>query len=91
MVNPIFRGNKGEGFEVFLKEQKRICNGIGLRTIVKWFNFFLEFLKGITSHWFEQQTKTLTKSQNDITEALMKEFFMKNVYQNLILELNEKI
>jgi hypothetical protein len=26
---------------------------------------------------------------NDITKALMKEFSMKNVYQNLILELNQ--
>ncbi len=28
-------------------------------------------------------------SWNDITKALVKEFSMKNVYQNLILELNQ--
>jgi len=31
----------------------------------------------------------LKGSWNDITKALVKEFSMKNVYQNLILELNQ--
>jgi hypothetical protein len=51
MVIPIFRGSKGEDLEIFLK---RACIGTRLKTIIKWFNFFLEFLKGTTSHWFEQ-------------------------------------
>lgn len=50
MIISIFRGSKGEDLEVFLKEYKRICVGIGFQTTIKWFNFYLEFLKGTTSH-----------------------------------------
>jgi hypothetical protein len=46
MVIPIFRGNKGEDPEMFLKEYKKACIGIGLRIATKWLNFFLEFLEG---------------------------------------------
>jgi hypothetical protein len=67
----------------------RACIGMGLRTTIKWFNFFPEFLKGVTSHWFERQTKALKGSWNGITKTLVKEFFVKNVYQNLILELSQ--
>ncbi len=89
MVIPVFRGNKGEDPEVFLREYKRACIGTGLRTIVEWLNFLPKFLKGTTSLWFERQMKELKGSWNDITKALVKEFFMKNVYQNLILELSQ--
>jgi hypothetical protein len=54
MLILIFRGSKGEDLKVFLREYKRACIGTGLITTIKWFNFFLEFLKGITSHWFER-------------------------------------
>jgi hypothetical protein len=53
MVIPIFRGNKVEDPEIFLREYKRVYIGTKLKTIVKWFNLFLEFLKDTTSHWFE--------------------------------------
>jgi len=53
MVIPVFRGSKDEDLEVFLREYKRVCIGMGLRTTTKWFNFFPEFLEGTTSHWFE--------------------------------------
>jgi hypothetical protein len=53
MVIPAFMGSKGEDPEVFLKEYKKTCIGIGFKTTVKWFDLFLEFLEGITSHWFE--------------------------------------
>jgi len=33
-------------------------------------------------------TKALKRSWNDIIKALVKEFFVNNAYQNLILELN---
>jgi hypothetical protein len=56
MVIPIFRGSKDKDLEVFLKEYKKACIGTKLKTIIKWLNFFLEFLEGITSHWFERQT-----------------------------------
>ncbi len=62
---------------------------MGLRTTVKWFNFLPEFLEGIASLWFERQTEELKGSWNDITKALVKEFSVKNVYRNLILELNQ--
>ncbi len=74
---------------MFLREYKRACIGTGLRTIVEWLNFLPKFLKGTTSLWFERQMKELKGSWNDITKALVKEFFMKNVYQNLILELSQ--
>jgi hypothetical protein len=89
MVISVFRGSKGEDPEMFLREYKKACIGTGLKTITKWLNLFPEFLKGTTSHWFERQTKTLKGSWNDIIKALVKEFSMKNVYQNLIFELNE--
>jgi hypothetical protein len=53
MVILVFRGSKGEDLEVFLREYKRACIGTGLRTTTEWFNFFLEFLEGTTSHLFE--------------------------------------
>jgi len=56
MVIQVFRGNKGENPKIFLKEYKRACIDIGLRIIVEWLNFFLEFLEGTTSYWFEQLT-----------------------------------
>jgi hypothetical protein len=54
MVIPVFRGSKGEDLEVFLREYKRACINTGFRTVVEWLNFLLEFLKGMTSHWFER-------------------------------------
>ncbi len=89
MVIPVFRGSKDEDLEVFLREYKRVCICTGLRITTKWLNFFPEFLEGATSHWFEWQIKALKGSWNDITKALMKEFSMKDVYQNLILELSQ--
>ena len=89
MAIPVFRGSKGEDPEVFLREYKRACIGTGLRTAVEWLNFFPEFLEGTASHWFERQTEALKGSWNDITKALVKEFSVKNVYQNLILELSQ--
>jgi hypothetical protein len=50
MVIPIFRRSKGEDLEVFLREYNRAYISTGLRIIIKWFNFFLEFLEGTTSH-----------------------------------------
>jgi hypothetical protein len=54
MVIPIFRGNKGEDPEMFLREYKRACITMGLKTTTEWLNFFPEFLEGTTSHWFER-------------------------------------
>jgi len=54
MVIRVFRGSKGEDLEVFLREYKRACIGMGLRTTIEWLNFFPEFLKCTTSHWFER-------------------------------------
>jgi hypothetical protein len=53
MVIPIFRGSKGEDLEVFLREYKRTCISMGLKTITKWFNFFPKFLESTASQWFE--------------------------------------
>jgi hypothetical protein len=89
MAIPVFRGSKGEDPEVFLREYKWACIGTGLRTAVEWFNFLPEFLEGTASFWFKRQTKELKGSWNDITKALVKEFSVKNVYQNLMLELNQ--
>ncbi len=50
----VFRGSKGEDPEVFSREYKRACIGTRLRITVEWFNFFLEFLEGTTSHWFKR-------------------------------------
>jgi hypothetical protein len=50
----VFKGSKGEAFEVFLKEYKRACIDMGFITTTNWLNFFLEFLEGTTSHWFER-------------------------------------
>jgi predicted solute-binding protein len=94
MVILVFKGSKGENPEVFLREYKRTCISMGLIIVVKWINFFPEFLKSTASQWFERQTKALKGSWNDIIKALVKEFFVKkffvkNVYQNLILELSQ--
>ncbi len=89
LVISVFKGSKGEDPEMLLREYKRACIGMGLRTATEWLNFLLEFLKGMASHWFEQQTKELKGSWDDITKALVKEFSVKNVYQNLILELGQ--
>jgi hypothetical protein len=89
MVIPVFRGSKGEDPKVFLREYKRACIGTGLRTTTEWLNFFPEFLEHTTTHWFERQTKALKGSWNEINKALIKEFSVKNVYQNLILELSQ--
>jgi len=53
MVIPIFRGSKCEDLKVFLREYKRACFGMGLKTTTKCLNLFYGFFKGITSHWFE--------------------------------------
>ncbi len=74
---------------MFLREYKRAYIGTGLRTTTEWLNFFPKFLERIASHWFERQTEALKGSWNDINKALMKEFSVKNVYQNLILELSQ--
>ncbi len=50
MVNPIFRGRKGEDLEVVLREYKRACIGTSFRITIEWLNFFPKFLKGKTSH-----------------------------------------
>jgi len=54
MVILVFRGNKGEGPEVFLREYKWACIGTGFKTTAEWFNFLPEFLEGTTSLWFER-------------------------------------
>jgi hypothetical protein len=74
---------------VFLREYKRACISTGLRTATEWLNFLPEFLEGMTSLWFKRQTEELKASWIDITKALVKEFSVKNVYQNLILELSQ--
>jgi hypothetical protein len=89
MVIPVFRESKGEDPEVFLREYKRACIGTRLRTATEWLNFLPEFLEGTASLWFERQTEELKGSWVDITKALVKEFSVKNVYQNLILELSQ--
>jgi len=89
MVILIFRGSKGEDLKVFLREYKRACIGTRFRTATEWFNFLTEFLEGMVSLWFEQQTKELKGSWNNITKVLVKEFCVKNGYQNLILELSQ--
>jgi hypothetical protein len=88
MVIPVFRGNKVKTLSVF-REYKRACIGTGLRRAAEWLNFLLEFLEGTASFWFERQTEELKGSWNDITKALVKEFSVKNVYQNLMLELSQ--
>jgi hypothetical protein len=40
-----FRGNKDLNFEAFLIEYKKAYIGTKLKTNVKWFNLFLEFLE----------------------------------------------
>jgi hypothetical protein len=50
MVIPVFRRSKGEDLEVFLSEYKKTCIGTRFKTTIEWFFFFLEFLKGTTSH-----------------------------------------
>jgi hypothetical protein len=89
MVIPVFRGSKCEDPEMFLREYKHTCIGTGLKIATEWLNFLPEFLEGTTSFWFERQTKKLKGSRIDITKVLVKEFSVKNVYQNLILELNQ--
>jgi len=53
MIILVFRGSKGEDPEVFLREYKWACIGMGLRTVAEWLNFLLEFLEVTASHWFE--------------------------------------
>jgi hypothetical protein len=50
MIISIIKESKGEDLQVFLREYKRTCIGIGLKIVVKWFNFYPKFLKGTTSH-----------------------------------------
>jgi hypothetical protein len=50
MVSPVFRGSKGEDLEIFLKEYRKTCIDMGFRTVIKWLNFFPEFLESLTSH-----------------------------------------
>jgi hypothetical protein len=45
MVILVFGGSKGGNLEAFLIEYKKIYIGTTLKTNVKWFNFFFEFLK----------------------------------------------
>jgi hypothetical protein len=80
MVILVFRGSKGEDLEVFLREYKRACIGTRFRTTIEWLNFFPEFLECTTSHWFEQYIETLNESWNDITKAIVKKNYVKNVY-----------
>jgi hypothetical protein len=80
MVIPVFRGNKGEDLEVFLREYKRACIGMRLITSTKWLNFLLKFLEGKAPLWFEGQTEELKGSWNDIIKALVKEFSVKIIY-----------
>ncbi len=54
MVILIFKGSKDEDLKVFLREYKRACISMGLRTSIEWLNFFLKFLEGTTSYWFER-------------------------------------
>jgi len=54
MVILVFRGSKGEDPEMFLREYKQACIGMGLRTAAEWLNFLPEFLEGTTSLWFER-------------------------------------
>ncbi len=75
MVIPVFRGNKGEDLEVFLREYKKTCIGTKHKTIIEWFNLFPEFSEGTTSHWFERQIEILNRSWNDITKTLVKNIF----------------
>jgi len=89
MVILVFKGSKGEDPEVFLREYKWAYIGTRLRTATEWLNFLPEFLEGTASHWFERQTEELKGSWIDITKALVKKFYVKNVYQNLILELSQ--
>ncbi len=79
MIISNFRGSKGEDLQVLLKEYKKTYIGIGLRIIVKWFNFYPELLKGKTSHWFEQQIEVLKGSWNDITIGPCERIYVKNV------------
>jgi len=54
MVNPIFRGSKGEDLEVLLREYKWACLGMRLITAIEWLNFLPKFLEGTASLWFER-------------------------------------
>jgi hypothetical protein len=56
---------------------------------MEWLNFLPEFLEGTTSLWFEQYMEKLKGSWINITKAIMKEFFVKNIYQNIILKLSQ--
>jgi len=89
MVILVFRGSKGEDPEVFLREYKWAYIGMGLRTTTEWLNFLPKFLEDTTSLWFERQMEKLKGPWIDITKALVKEFSVKRVYQNIILELNQ--
>ncbi len=63
--------------------------GTGFRIAMEWLNFLPEFLEGTTSLWFEQYMEKLKGSWINITKAIMKEFFVKNIYQNIILKLSQ--
>jgi hypothetical protein len=54
MVIPVFKGSKGEDPEVFLREYKKACIVMGLKITTEWLNFLPEFLKRMTSNWFER-------------------------------------
>jgi len=56
---------------------------------MEWLNFLPEFLEGTTSLWFEQYMEKLKGSWINITKAIVKEFFVKNIYQNIILKLSQ--
>ncbi len=70
-------------------EYKKACISTKFKITIKWFNFFPKFLNDTTSRSFKQQTKALKGLWNDIIKVLMKEFSMKNVYQNIIFELSQ--
>ncbi len=45
MVILVFRGNKGEDSNIFLREYKKACISRGLRSVTKWLKCFFEILK----------------------------------------------
>jgi hypothetical protein len=83
MVIPVFKGSKGEDPGMFLREYKRAFIGTGLIIATEWLNFLPEFLKGMASFWFEQQTEEFKGSWIDITKVLVKEFSMKDCLPKL--------
>ncbi len=63
--------------------------GTGFKIATEWLNFLPKFLEGTTSLWFEQYMEKLKGSWINITKAIVKEFFVKNIYQNIILKLSQ--